>query len=107
MTVRAKDTIKESESDIENKRFRPIFIISPDFNSKHIIALTKVLEKNNVPVQFQHETNSLGLELNTNFFVVTDNKSGTLKLGPEFNSQLMTIVGYPKTGSNKKNIYCQ
>jgi len=41
-----------------------------------------------------------------NFFVIVDNKNGSLRLGPEFNSVLMTIVGYPKIGNNNKNIYC-
>jgi len=32
--------------------------------------------------------------------VVVDNKKGKINLGEEFNSEVMTIVGYPKIGRN-------
>jgi hypothetical protein len=49
----------------------------------------------------------LGEEVNTTFFVVVDNKAGPLALGKEFDSELITVVGYPKKGSNKRNLYCK
>ena len=53
----------------------------------------------------QQETATLGSKLNQRFFVIVDNKLGEVVLGPEFGSILMTIVGYPKMGKNKKNKY--
>jgi hypothetical protein len=64
-----------------------------------------LLEKNKIPFQMQQDTGSLGYTLNHRFFVVVDNSSGEVILGPEFGSLLMTIVGYPKLGRNKKNVY--
>jgi hypothetical protein len=40
---------------------QPIFIISPNFKSKHINALTQLLEDYGIPTQFQSATDSLGL----------------------------------------------
>lgn len=37
--------------------------------------------------------------------MIVDNKSGEVTLGAEFGSILMTVVGYPKIGKNKKNKY--
>jgi hypothetical protein len=37
--------------------------------------------------------------------VIVDNKYGEVTLGADFASLLMTIVGYPKIGKNKKNKY--
>jgi len=51
----------------------------------------------------QQETETLGFTLNQSFFVIVDNRYGEVALGYEFGSPLMTIVGYPKTGRNKKN----
>jgi hypothetical protein len=53
----------------------------------------------------QQETNTLGFCLNQRFFVIVDNRYGEVTLGPEFGSILMTIVGYPRVGKNKKNRY--
>ena len=53
----------------------------------------------------QQETATLGYKLNQRFFVIVDNRSGEIVLGPKFGSILMTIVGYPRLGKNKKNRY--
>jgi len=37
--------------------------------------------------------------------VIVDNKYGEVTLGPDFGSILMTIIGYPRLGKNKKNKY--
>lgn len=37
--------------------------------------------------------------------MIVDNRMGEVTLGPEFGSILMTIVGYPRTGKNRKNRY--
>lgn len=104
---KVRNLFKQQKKNNTKTYQKPVFIISQNFKSKHITALTQVLENNQVPIQFQHETDSLGQQLNTTFFVVVDNKNGSLSLGKEFNSVLMTIIGYPKIGSNKQNIYCQ
>ena len=91
---------------LEQHTVKPVFIITPNLKSKHISALSQILDQHNIPFQFQQETDSLGVELNTTFFIVVDNKTGSLALGPEFNSSVMTIVGYPRIGGNKNNIYC-
>lgn len=53
----------------------------------------------------QQETSTLGFVLNQRFFVIVDNKYGEVTLGADFASLLMTIVGYPRIGKNKKNKY--
>ena len=53
----------------------------------------------------QQETGTLGYKFNQRFFVIVDNRMGEVVLGPEFGSILMTIVGYPRVGKNKKNRY--
>lgn len=53
----------------------------------------------------QQETATLGSKFNQRFFVIVDNKGGEVVLGPEFGSILMTIVGYPRVGKNRKNHY--
>lgn len=55
--------------------------------------------------QLQHGASTLGFALDQRFFVVVDNRYDDVMLGPEFASKLITIVGYPKLGANKKNTY--
>ena len=40
-------------------------------------------------------------------FVVADNFRGPVKLGSYFTSTSIYLVGYPKSGKNQSNIYCE
>jgi len=71
-------------------------------NGSHILQLIDELDKNRISYQMQQETETLGFTLNQSFFVIVDNRYGEVALGYEFGSPLMTIIGYPKTGRNKK-----
>lgn len=86
---------------------RPVYIITRNMNGHHILALTDQLDKHKISYQMQQETATLGFKFNQRFFVIVDNKIGEVTLGPEFGSILMTVVGYPKVGKNKKNRYCE
>jgi hypothetical protein len=74
-------------------------------NGRHILDLIDCLEKEKIQYQMQQETSTLGFVLNQRFFVIVDNKYGEVTLGADFASILMTIVGYPRIGKNKKNKY--
>lgn len=84
---------------------KPIYIVTKNMNGPHILYLIEVLEQEKIQYQLQQETSTLGFLLNQRFFVIVDNKYGEVTLGADFASILMTIVGYPKMGKNKKNKY--
>lgn len=82
------------------------YIISPNFGAEHIELLIKEFNQSKIPFQFQKDHDSLGVVLDRRYFIVVDNLSGSIALGPWFSSLLLFIVGYPRKGSNKKNYYC-
>ena len=55
----------------------------------------------------QQETDTLGYALDRHFFVLVDNRQGEVKLGKEFGSKMITLVGYPKLGRSKHIRYCK
>ena len=49
----------------------------------------------------------MGYAIDRPFFVCVDNKNGEVALGKEFANKMVTVVGYPRAGRNKKNKYCR
>lgn len=84
---------------------KPVYIVTKNMNGRHILDLIDCLEREKIQYQMQQETSTLGFVLNQRFFVIVDNKYGEVTLGADFASILMTIVGYPRIGKNKKNMY--
>lgn len=61
---------------------RPVFIITKNLNSSHILSLTEELDKHKIAFQMQQETATLGCDLKQRFFVIVDNQRGEVTLGP-------------------------
>jgi hypothetical protein len=100
-----EDLRRQPSIELAPSMERPVFIITRQLNGRHILALTEQFDKHRVAYQMQQDTATLGFRLTQRFFVVVDNAQGEVLLGPEFASILMTVVGYPRRGSNKQNRY--